>query len=332
MAKFDTPPGFEDFLPQDLSTRNYLFETWRHVATRYGFVEYETPVVEFTDLYRKKSGDEIISEIFSFTDRGGRDLALRPEVTPSLARLAAANQRQFTKPLKWFEIGSCFRAESPQRGRRREFIQFNNDIVGESSPAADAELIAQLIDVMRAFGFTSEDVRVRLSDRKAWDLFLNDREISADDLPKFLSALDKLDKDPQGTEKKLAELNIPISEVEAFIADSSATAELFAPIVDDLAERGLADFVEVDLSIVRGLAYYTGAVFEVFDVGKGMRAVAGGGRYDQLVNLIGNVDMPACGFAMGDMVITDLINRAFEVTDHKLATFRASTSAPRLCA
>lgn len=314
MAKIDTPPGFEDFLPEDLNTRNYLFETWRKIAMRYGFVEYETPIIEFTDLYRKKSGDEIVSELFSFTDRGKRDLALRPEVTPSLARLASQNQRNYSKPLKWFEIGSCFRAESPQRGRRREFIQFNNDIVGEASPAADAELIAMLIDVMRAFGFTSKDVKIRLSDRKAWDIFLADHELPVDALPKFLTALDKLEKDPEGTEKKLGELGIAIDDVQAFIANPSAAAELFTPITDSLAERGLADFVVVDLSIVRGLAYYTGAVFELFSLKGKHRAIAGGGRYDQLLALMSNgkVDLPAVGYAMGNVVVLDLIRETAE--------------------
>jgi len=314
MAKIDTPPGFEDFLPEELNARNYLFETWRKIAMRYGFVEYETPIIEFTDLYRKKSGDEIVSELFSFTDRGKRDLALRPEVTPSLARLASQNQRNYSKPLKWFEIGSCFRAESPQRGRRREFIQFNNDIVGESSPAADAELIAMLIDVMREFGFTSDDVKIRLSDRKAWDIFLAGRELPTDALPKFLSALDKLEKDPEGTEKKLGELGIDVEEVRAFIANPTAAAELFNPITDSLAGRGLADFVQVDLSIVRGLAYYTGAVFELFSLKGKHRAIAGGGRYDQLLALMSNgkVDLPAVGYAMGNVVILDLIRETAE--------------------
>ncbi len=314
MANIETPPGFEDLLPEELNARNYLFETWRKIAMRYGFVEYETPVIEFTELYRKKSGDEIVSELFSFTDRGKRDLALRPEVTPSLARLASKNQRNYPKPLKWFEIGSCFRAESPQRGRRREFIQFNNDIVGESSPAADAELIAMLIDVMREFGFTCEDVKIRLSDRKAWDIFLADRELPVDDLPKFLSALDKLEKDPESTERKLDELGIAIEDVRAFIANPSAAAELFNPITDSLAERGLADFVQVDLSIVRGLAYYTGAVFELFSLKSKHRAIAGGGRYDQLLALMSNgkVDLPAVGYAMGNVVILDLIRETAE--------------------
>lgn len=314
MAKIDTPPGFEDFLPEELNARNYLFETWRKVAMRYGFVEYETPVIEFTDLYRKKSGDEIVSELFSFTDRGNRDLALRPEVTPSLARLASQNQRNYQKPLKWFEIGTCFRAESPQRGRRREFIQFNNDIVGESSPAADAELIAMLIDVMREFGFTSDDVNIRLSDRKAWDIFLADRQLTNNDLPGFLSALDKLEKDPEGTEKKLRELGIDIEDVRAFIANPSAAADLFSPITDNLAARGLADFVQVDLSIVRGLAYYTGAVFELFSLKGKHRAIAGGGRYDQLLSLMsdGKVDLPAVGYAMGNVVVLDLIRETAE--------------------
>lgn len=305
---FQTLKGFRDFYPEDCAARNYVFDKWRSVARRYGFVEYEAPVLEPTDLYRKKSGEEIVHQLFCFTDKGDRDVSMRPELTPSLARMAAARQRDFKKPLKWFSIGQFFRYEKHQKGRGREFYQFNCDILGESSPAADAELMALAIDLMRDFGFTAEDYKIRLSDRQAWTDFAAGNGVDGDDLTTFLQVIDKLERErPESTEAKLAPLGISLDAIQDFIANGDKVSETISQVLADLAARGMENFVEVDLGIVRGLAYYTGAVFEVFDVGKGMRAVAGGGRYDELVKLIGNADMPATGFAMGDMVITDLI-------------------------
>ena len=171
MASFRTVKGFRDLFPQECALRNYIAETWRAVARRYGFIEYEAPLIESTDLYKKKSGDEITAQLFCFEDKGGRDISLRPEVTPSLARMATTRQRDFKKPLKWFEMGSCFRYEEPQEGRSREFIQFNADILGDSSPGADAELIALAVDVMLEFGLRKEDFLIRLSNREIWNQF-----------------------------------------------------------------------------------------------------------------------------------------------------------------
>ena len=305
---FQTLKGFRDFYPEDCAARNYVFAKWRSVAQRYGFVEYEAPVLEPTDLYKKKSGDEIVHQLFCFTDKGDRDVSMRPELTPSLARMAAARQRDFRKPLKWFSIGQFFRYEKHQKGRGREFYQFNCDILGEPSTAADAELIALAIDLMRDLGFTADDFRIRLSDREAWTQFAVSAGVEGDALTTFLQVIDKLEREkPEKTEEKLAPLGLSLESIQQFIANGDQASETITAVRADLDARGMGDFVEVDLGIVRGLAYYTGAVFEVFDVGKGMRAVAGGGRYDELVKLIGNVDMPATGFAMGDMVITDLI-------------------------
>ena len=173
VSSFQSLPGFRDFLPRDFAVRQYLQETWRATARRHGFVEYETPLLEDTGLYLKKSGGELSTQLFRFPDQGGRDVTLRPEVTASLARLAADHQRDFPKPLKWFEIGQCFRYEKPQKGRGREFFQFNVDILGESAAQADAELLAVAIDTMRAFGFEKDDYQVRVSDRQAWADFAN---------------------------------------------------------------------------------------------------------------------------------------------------------------
>ena len=295
--------------------RNYLFETWRSVARNYGFVEYDTPILEDTALYLKKSGGELSSQLFRFEDQGGRDVCLRPEVTASLARLAAQHQRDFPKPLKWFEIGQCFRYEKPQKGRGREFYQFNVDILGEAGPAADAELIALSIDTMRAFGFAAGDFMVRVSDRQAWLDFAAARGVPDGQVPEFLQIIDKLEREkPEITAERLAAFGLATDEVTSFIANPANASAAFGAIREDLAARGLAEFLELDLSIVRGLAYYTGVVFEVFDARKSMRAVAGGGRYDTLVATIsdGGVDLPATGFAMGDYVIRNLIEETVD--------------------
>lgn len=308
--RFQALPGFRDFLPKDTAARNYLFETWRSVARRYGFVEYETPLLEDTALYMKKAGGELNSQLFRFEDQGGRDVTLRPEVTASLARLVAQHQRDFPKPLKWFEIGQCFRYEKPQKGRGREFFQFNVDILGEPGPQADAELIALAIDTMLAFGFQPGDFVVRVSDRQAWLDFAERRGVPEASTPDFLQIIDKLEREkPEVTAQKLAALGLTTEEVTAFIANPDNASAAFDVIRAELGARGLGDYLSLDLSIVRGLAYYTGVVFEVFDSKKSMRAVAGGGRYDTLVGVIsdGNVEMPATGFAMGDYVIRNLI-------------------------
>lgn len=324
---FQTLKGFRDFFPEDCAARNYVFDTWRRVASRYGFQEYEGPILEPTDLYRKKSGDEIAGQLFCFEDKGKRDVSMRPELTPTLARMAAARQRDFKKPLKWFSIGQFFRYEKHQKGRGREFYQFNCDILGEESVAADAELIALSIDLMRELGFTPDDFSIRLSDRNAWTDFAVSNGVTEEKANDFLQIIDKLERErPERSDELLGELGLSLQQIRDFIATGEAASERIAAIKADLTGRGLAEFVKVDLNIVRGLAYYTGAVFEVFDVSKGMRAVAGGGRYDQLVKLIGNVDMPACGFAMGDMVITDLIRETAH-TNEKLEAAVGEASA-----
>jgi len=309
--KIQTLPGFRDFYPEDCAVRNYVFGHWRAVAWRYGFHEYEGPALEPTDLYRKKSGDEIVGQLFHFTDKGGREVALRPELTPTLARMAAARQRDYKKPMKWFGIGRFFRYEKQQRGRLREFYQLNCDILGEPSLAADAELIAMAIDLMRGLGFSCDDFFIRVSDRNVWLGFLEAQGIAVERAPEFLQIIDKLEREkPEITGEKLATLGTSRAAVDAFIDGAAAGSAHFQPLLDDLAARGMADFVRIDLGIVRGLAYYTGVVFEIFDRGAKNRAMAGGGRYDSLCALVsdGAVDLPACGFAMGDVVIADFIH------------------------
>ncbi len=312
MATFRTVKGFRDFFPEECALRNFISETWRSVARRYGFLEYEAPVVESTDLFRKKSGNEITAQLFCFQDKADREITLRPEVTPSLARMATARQRDFKKPIKWFQIGPCFRYEEPQEGRGREFIQFNADILGDSSPATSAELISLAIDTMREFGVSADDFIIRLSNREIWSTFLADKNIAAEHATTFLSIIDKIERaKPEETEKKLGEIGLTTAAVRAFMAATDENHPAFAELKANLTARGLWQFIRIDATIVRGLAYYTGVVFEVFDLKHGLRALAGGGTYDKLCALIsdGNVDMPAAGFAMGDVVLGILLKR-----------------------
>src|SRR6516164_4771231 len=299
-------PGFRDFLPADCAIRNYVFANWREVARRYGFVEWDGPVLESTELYRKKSGDEIVGQLFHFVDKGEREVALRPELTPSLARVVAAREREFKKPLKWFSIGQFFRYEKQQRGRLREHYQLNCDIVGESDLAADIELIALCIDVLRAFGLNEKDFVIRISDREFWTDFLQQQKLPTERWEEVLQIIDKSGREPrEKTEEKLGKLAGPVFS----IFDKGGRSEKLDRLVEGLGARGLAGFVDIDVRIVRGLAYYTGAVFEVFDRAGKLRAIAGGGRYDKLIGQLsdGAVLMPALGFAMGEVVLGELI-------------------------
>ncbi len=323
-------PGFRDFYPEDCARRDYLLSRWREVARRYGFVEYDGPVLESRDLYAKKneSGAEILGQLYSFTDKGGREVAMRPEMTPTLARMVIARERHYRKPLKWFGIATFFRHERQQKGRLREFIQFNADVVGDASSAADAELISLGIDMLRELGFTEEDFVVRLSDRRAWLDFLAGRGCAEGGARAVLEIVDKLDREPEESlDAKLAPHGLRVADLRAFIAGSSP--EHFAPLLDEFDARGLRAFVEVDLSIVRGLAYYTGLVFEIFDRSRSMRALAGGGRYDSLLEDLsdGALKLPAIGFGMGDVVLADLVAespRARALMDAALAASPAA--------
>src|SRR5213079_1704678 len=300
-------PGFRDFLPGDCARRNYIFSRWREVSRRCGFVEWEGPPLEPTELYKKKSGAEIVEQLFNFTDKGEREVALRPELTPTLARVVAAHEREFKKPLKWFSIGQFFRYEKQQRGRLREHFQLNCDIIGEANLAADIELVALCIDILRSFEFTEKDIVVRISDRDFWTDFLRERDMSADRWDELLQTIDKSGREPrEKTAEKLGKLADPIFS----ILKKGGKSQKLDQLVDGLRERGLADYVAIDVGIVRGLAYYTGIVFEVFDRADKFRAIAGGGRYNNLIAQLSDdaVSMPALGFAMGDVVLGELIN------------------------
>jgi histidyl-tRNA synthetase len=316
-------PGFRDFYPEPLPShdagwsfdaRQYIFDKWRETARRYGFREYDGPPLESLELFTTKSGDEIVGQLYNFTDKGDRAVALRPEMTPTLARMVAAHERNYKKPIKWFAIPQLFRYERQQKGRLREHFQFNADLIGETDPAADAELIALLIDTLRAFGLTKEDFVLRLSSRNAWHEFYETGRDGVSPSQKtdeydFFQTIDKLERTPpQESETKLAALGFSLADVTQFIESGKPTVELQS-ILDNLAARGLREFVKVDYHVIRGLAYYTGTVFEAFDAKGEFRAIAGGGRYNNLVKLIsgGRVDLPALGFGMGDVVLLELL-------------------------
>src|SRR6184192_2574927 len=313
-------PGFRDFYPDELALRNHIFATWREVARRYGFQEYDGPPLEPLELYTDKSGEEIVQQLYAFEDKGGRKVALRPEMTPTLARMVGAHAQALKKPIRWFSIPQLFRYERQQRGRLREHFQLNMDILGEASPLADAELIAAAIDIMRAFGLGPRDVQVRMSDRRVLRTLLLGRGLSEGQLGAAFAAIDKSERDPKdvlaaklreaGAGKRETDAVFEIAALRGLKAVLSAlgkveggeeAGEPLRQAVGALQAMGLGDFVAVDLTIVRGLAYYTGIVWELFDARKSLRAIAGGGRYDNLL------DLPALGFGMGDVVLGELL-------------------------
>jgi histidyl-tRNA synthetase len=325
-------PGFRDFYPDELALRQYIFGVWRSVARRYGFEEYDGPPLEPLELYTQKSGDEIVAQLYAFKDKGERDVALRPEMTPTLARMVGARAQALKKPIRWFSMPQLFRYERQQRGRLREHFQLNMDIIGEPGPLADAELIAAAIDVQRGFGFGPREVRVRMSDRRVLRALLVGGGVTEAQLPAAFGAIDRVERVPrEALEEGLAKQGLAagalglvfdiaalrgLADVEQALAKVPGGDEAGRPLVEAhgaLAAMGLAEFVDVDLSIVRGLAYYTGIVFELFDAGKSLRAICGGGRYDGLLKALGGVDLPALGFGMGDVVLGELLKESQRV-------------------
>ena len=328
MATFQTLPGFRDFYPEDLAKRNHIFRIWRQTASAFGFVEYDTPVLEPLDLYRAKSGDEIEGQLFSFVAKGKREVALRPEMTPSVCRLVGERAGSLKRPIKWFSIADFYRYERMQKGRGRCFSQLNADIFGEPGPEAEIELVALLIQCLRAFGLTEKDFCVRLSDRKLWVHYLGSLDFDDIQIAMLLSAIDKHERNGaeafrdcegfMGSRKErildflkirsFAELELTLGA--ASVAPSPATTRLddWRRLLGGLGAMGLSDYVQVDLSVVRGLAYYTGFVFEAFDRKGELRAIAGGGRYDDLVGKLGGSSLPAVGFAIGDMTFALLLD------------------------
>lgn len=319
-------PGFRDFYPDEFAQRAHIFKAWREVARRYAFVEYDGPPLEPLDLYKKKSGDEIVGQLYNFVDKGDREVALRPEMTPTFARMVAARANAIRKPVRWFSIPQLFRYERAQRGRLREHYQLNVDIVGEPSELADAELLSVAIDIMCELGLGSDDVRARVSDRRLLNAILADVGVAEAQFGAVYAVLDKIARTPANVSReKLAAAGLGDAIIERVVSLASAKGaealrrefgtsagvaphlERFERYLAHLHSLGVGDWVDLDLSIVRGLAYYTGIVFELFDAKGELRAICGGGRYDTLLESLGNVDLPALGFGMGDVVLGELL-------------------------
>ena len=310
-------PGFRDFFPEPLpkgeawsaDVREYIFDRWKTVARRYAFQAYDGPPLEPLELYKAKSGEEIVGQLYNFTDKGEREVSMRPEMTPTVARMVAARERHYKKPIKWYSAPQLFRYERQQKGRLREHFQFNADIFGEDDPASDAELIALLIDVLRSFDLSAEDFVIRLSSRNAWQDFFTKNCSDPSLAHEFYQTVDKIERTPpEESDQKFKLLGFRLEQVRDFI-DSGKPSEELQIVLDNLSARGLNDYVKIDYNVIRGLAYYTGVVYEAFDRQGKFRAIAGGGRYDQLVNLVsgGKNDLSAAGFAMGDVVLTELL-------------------------
>ena len=315
--------GTRDFYPEDMRIRNWLFDNFTDAALLHGFDEYDAPVLEHEELYTRKQGEEITQQLYNFEDKGDRKVALRPEMTPSLARMVMARAGGLSMPIKWFSIPQCWRYERTQRGRGREHYQWNVDIWGTNEISADAELISILVTFFEGVGLTAKDIVIKISSRKVLEEVLGSLEISEEIFSKTCIIVDKMDKLPAGIiEEQLTELghnSDAISKIQSIFGiknmdelanslgkESSAVSELNS-LFDSIDSYGILEWVEFDASVVRGLAYYTGAVFEAHDREGKFRAICGGGRYDKLLSTLGGKDLPATGFGFGDMVIMELL-------------------------
>jgi len=327
MPKIQSPKGTRDFYPPEMAWHEYLMELWRRVSIRNGFEQVDGPIFETLDLYKVKSGEGIVSELFSFRrDNGKTDFAIRPEFTPTLARMVAQQASSLPKPIKWFCTPNFCRAERPQRGRLREFWQWNVDMLGLDSPAADAEVIFTLVDFLAECGLTKDQVKIKISHRDVVSEILGKLGVPPEKRVDAFNLLDARDKmTSEEFTKTAGTLGMDESKVERFeqvcrrkypagdldhlarsLAMDEAPADL-AALDEQLSAFGIADWCEYDLGIVRGLAYYTGTVFEVHETTGVERAIAGGGRYDKLIELFDGPPTPAIGFGMGDVVLTNLL-------------------------
>jgi histidyl-tRNA synthetase len=327
MSNHAALPGFRDFYPADFALRSHIMGAWRDVSRSYGFEEYDGPPLESLDLYTDKSGDEIVRQLYNFEDKGGRQVALRPEMTPTLARMVGARAGALRKPIRWFAMPQLFRYERTQRGRLREHFQWNVDILGEEDIAADAEVLAVALNALRALGLGARDIVARFNDRRLLEALLTTIGVAADRLMHTYAVIDKLGRESaERTRQRLQEdAGLDAATSDALLAlfdapDLAAMASRFhgneavevelQRLTDyqrRLEEMGLGEFTRFDPTIVRGLAYYTGTVFEIFDRQGELRAICGGGRYDRLLASVSGADLPGVGFGMGDVVLTELL-------------------------
>jgi histidyl-tRNA synthetase len=322
------PPvkGTRDFYPQDMAVRNWIIDGWKQASIRNGFEEYDGPIFEYLKMFQIKSGDEIVEQLFSLIDRGGRELALRPEITPTLARMVNQRINSLPKPIKWFSVPRLFRAERPQKGRLREFFQWNVDIIGVDDVLADAEVIFCALDYLQEVGLTPDDIVVKISSRKLLAAALKKIGIPEEHLESLYPILDKKDKLPLETFRNLLNERVPdaemanriqdfmelksVSEVEQMFKGDQEVIEANneqAELIDHLNRMEVRDYCKFDPSIVRGLAYYTGIVYEIHAKTSSLRAIGGGGRYDNLLRQFGGPEIPATGFGIGDCVLAILL-------------------------
>lgn len=316
--------GTRDFYPEDMRLRNWLFQKFHASSLSHGFEEYDSPIIEHEELYTRKQGEEITQQLYNFEDKGGRKISLRPEMTPSLARMVMARSGALPLPIKWYSIPQCWRYERTQRGRGREHYQWNVDIWGMEGIEADAELLSVMVHMFESVGLTHDDVVVRISSRKVLEEVLGALGIEGDSFTKTCVIVDKMDKLPEETvSAQLSDLGISDSSIKTIQSvlsvtdlpelrdmlspDSMAVSEL-ERLFQLLESYGISDWTTFDASVVRGLAYYTGPVFEAQDRGGELRAICGGGRYDKLIGTLGGRDLPATGFGFGDMVIMELLS------------------------
>jgi len=324
--KIQPVKGTRDFYPQDMAVRNWLIDGWKRVSVRNGFEEYDGPIFEYLKMFQIKSGDEIVEQLFSFEDRGGRKLALRPEITPTLARMVNQQINSLPRPIKWFSVPRLFRAERPQKGRLREFFQWNIDIIGVDDCVADAETIFCALDYLKETGLTPDDIVVKISSRKMLAELLKSIGIGESELDPIYAVLDKRNKLPDDAFEEMLAKTIPNEDKQNKIIElmsvksieqikdcfnlnktSEESVEELCRLFELLGVMGVSEYCAFDIGIVRGLAYYTGIVYEIYDKESELRAIGGGGRYDNLLTLFGGPDIPATGFGIGDCVLGILL-------------------------
>ena len=314
--------GTRDFFPDEMRMRNWLFQVWRSVSEQAGFEEYDTCVLEHEELYIRKAGDEISKQLYSFEDKGGRRLSLRPEMTPSLARLVLQRTKSLLFPIKWFSMPQCFRYERMTKGRRREHFQWNADIIGQPDMVAEAEILMLLISACESMGLSAKDIRVFINDRRILNAILSQLNVTEKLHSAILVIMDKRDKvSPETLGTMLKDAGMTASQVQHLNEYLTKTnlqklkEELqHTEGIDELQHllqlmdtAGYSDYLQFDISIVRGLSYYTGAVFEINSPEKKHRAICGGGRYDSLLSTYGGKSVPAVGFGFGDVVVLDVL-------------------------
>ena len=320
--------GMRDVFPEDMAIRTWLFSLWKDVSQHFGYEEYDSAIVESEELYVRKAGDDITKELYNFVDKGDRRIALRPEMTPTLARMIMSKGQALALPARWFAIPQCFRYQRMQKGRKREHFQWNMDIVGLQSTVAEAELMAAQYEFLRRVGLVVEgekaQVSFRVSNRMVLESYLSDLNIVGEDFAKTCVNIDKRDKIGDEATKKLLEeqgiashradqilalLNITgLRDLKEYVGEENTGYQALVSLMEHAKSFGIADVIDIDLSVVRGLSYYTGTVWELFDTaGSIPRAIAGGGRYDRLLESLGGQSTPMVGFGFGDVVITLLL-------------------------